>query len=112
MPSFVERRRPSSVTAITLAAMFGAGVVVALFFGGVPTWQNHGPDAGPGFVRRATDPALYYWMTGFYMAAASVCAFFAWFRFPWVTITHVRFLFLLVFLLMLASMIYFNMAAR
>jgi hypothetical protein len=112
MPSFVERRQPISGMAISLAVIFWAGAVVAIVSGGAPTWQNHGPDAGPGFVQRSTNPELYYWMSGFYVAAASISTFFAVFRFPWVTIAHIRLLFLLVFLLMLGSMIYFTIASQ
>ncbi len=107
MSSFVERRKPIWQAAITLAAIFGAAVVVAVVFGGVPTWQNHGPGAGPGFVRRATEPVLYYSVTLGYAGIAAVSSLLAFFRFPWVTITHVRLLFLAVFLLLLAQLLYF-----
>jgi hypothetical protein len=110
MSSFIERRKPISQTAITLAVMFGLGVLVALVFGGVPTWQKHGPDAGPGFVRRANDPGMYYSLTLVYAGTAAASSFFAFFRFPWVTITHIRLLFLTGFLLLLAPLLY-NLAA-
>jgi hypothetical protein len=107
MSSFVERRKPIWQSAITLAAIFGAGVVVAVVFGGVPTWQTRGPATGPGFVRRATEPVLYYSVTLSYAGIAAVSSLLAFFRFPWVTITHVRLLILAVFLLLLAQLLYF-----
>ena len=110
MSSFIERRRPISTIAITLAVMFFVAVVVAIVFDGVPFWQSHGPDAGPGFVRRTTDPAMYYSLTSFYAVVAAVSSFFAFFRFPWVTIAHIRLLLLVPVLLLIGLFIYINIS--
>ena len=98
--------------AATLAIMFGLGFLVSVVTGGVPTWQNHGPDAGPGLVRRAADPGIYFWLTAFYGAIALVALVITFFRFPGITITHIRLLFLLAFLLLLAQLIYMNTLVR
>jgi hypothetical protein len=102
----IERRRPISQTAIVLAVMFATGVAVALVFDGVPTWQNHGPQAGPGMAWRAVDPRMYYLLTVVYTVVAAVSTFFTFFRFPWVTITHIRLLFLAAFLMLLVPLLY------
>lgn len=106
MSRFIERRRPVWASAVTLSVMFGLGVLVALVWDGVPTWQNHGPDAGPGFVRRAANPGMYYWMTSIYAVIASGAAILACFRFPWATINHVRGLLFGLFLVMLGFVLY------
>lgn len=109
MASFIERRKPTSHTAITLAVMFGAGVAFALVSGGVPTWQNHGAEAGPGMVWRSDAPGMYGTLTMVYAAVAALASFFACYRFPWVTITHIRLLFLSTFFLGVALLLYSRM---
>ena len=106
MSHFVERRKPFSQTALTLALMFLAGVVVAVVFDGVPTWQNHGPNAGAGFVRRGIDPNKYFFLTVVYAGIALVFSFFTFFRFPWITIMHIRLLIVTAFLALLALPLY------
>jgi hypothetical protein len=112
MPSFLERRKPISQTAATLAILFGLGLAVALVSGGVPTWQNHGPDVGPGLLRRAVDPGAYYSLTALYGAFALIASVITFFRFPGITITHIRLLFLLAFLLLISQLIYALTKAR
>ena len=105
MASRIERRKPISKTAVVIALMFGAGVAVSLLFGGVPTWQNHGNEAGPGIVWRADDPKMYLWLTIGYAVIASTSLFISLFRLPAVSITHIRLLILAVFLLLFWQLI-------
>lgn len=73
--------------------MFVGASVVAFACDGVPTWQNHGPDAGPGFVRRSDDPSTYWWMTSIYCAVGTVTLFLTFLDIPSWSITHTRWLF-------------------
>jgi hypothetical protein len=104
MSSFVVRRTPIWWSAIVLAAMFGVAVAIAIR--GVPTWQNHGPDAGAGIVWHAAKPGMYYELTLIYACIAVVSLFLAFFRFPWVTITHIRLLFAAAFVALFAMLLY------
>ncbi len=106
MSSFFERRELNSQTAMVVAVMFTAGVLVAICFGAVPTWQNHGPDAGAGLVRRSADPWKYDVLTLAYACTATLSWFFTFFRFPKVTLTHIRLLFLGAFLALFIPLIY------
>jgi len=107
--SFVERRNSIWYSAATIAVVFSAGVVSALAFDRVPTWQNHGPDAGPGFVRRAANPGMYYWMTSAYAAIAAVAWALAFFRFPRFRVSYLRLVFAAL-LLYLAGMLVYSLS--
>ena len=88
-----------------MAVLFTAAVVVALVWNGVPAWDKHGVRPGPLIIRRAADPSMYFWLTTSYAAIAAAATFFAFFRFPWVTILHLRLLVLATFVLLLAFLL-------
>lgn len=98
---FVERRGPISQTAVTVAIMFGAAMIVAIAFDRVPVWRKHGPDSGPGLVSRQSDARMYYALNGAYAATCFTASFIALYRFPWVAIRHIRLLLLVAVVLLL-----------
>jgi len=87
--------------------MFGVAALTAIIFGAVPTWQNHGPEAGPGLVARSKEPGIYYGLTAIYCVTALASVFLAFYRFPWVNQGHIRFVFLAVFLLLVLQLLWF-----
>lgn len=100
LSTIIERRRPIAQVAAVLAVMFGLGVVVAIGYGAVPTWQNHGSEAGPGLVHRSENPELFYGLTAMYGLTAAASLFLTFYRFPWITLRYVRLALLVMFLLL------------
>ena len=103
MLPFIERRGTIAQTPAVLAVMFGVGALVAIVVGAAPTWQNHGPKAGPGWATRAEEPVLYYGLTSMYCITALVSTLLTFFRFPRVTIGHIRVAFVILALLVLLA---------
>ena len=95
-----------------MVIMFGLGFVVSVVTGGVPTWQNHGPGAGLGLVYRTADPKLYFWLTTVYGVVGFSALIAAFFRITAISITHIRLLFFLAFLCLLAQLIYIQTMAH
>lgn len=112
MAQLFERRPQIWPAALIFTAMFCGAVLIAFASGGVPTWQNHGPNAGPGLLRRVDDPAGYFTLSILYVAIAIISACLAFFRLPWATITHIRLLILVVFLCLIGQLIYLKTMAK
>ena len=100
IPRFIERRGAIWPAAAVLAAIFGIGVLVSVVTGEAPTFSKHGPDPGPENFRRAETPSLYYFMTGSYALIAVGASVLAFYRFPRITLWHIRWAFAVAFLLL------------
>jgi len=83
-----------------MAVVFGVAALIAVALGKAPVPQN------PWLISRADDSTRYNLFTTLYIAISVASLFLAFFRLPWVALSHIRAAFVLLFALLLAQLLY------